>query len=62
MDDRLSSVMLRAALTCDCAFGGPNFDILYVTTPDGRLYRVPTTGRSGYLESPPSRPYIPRAS
>ena len=62
MDDRLSSVMLRAALTCDCAFGGPNLDILYVTTLDGRLYWVPTTGRSGYLESPSRRPYIPPAS
>jgi len=56
MDDRLSSVMLRAALTCDCAFGGPNRDILYITTLDSRLYRVPTTGRCGYIESPSSQP------
>jgi len=61
MDDRLSSVMLRAALTCDCAFGGPNRDILYITTLDSRLYRVPTTGRCGYVESPSSQPYIPPA-
>jgi hypothetical protein len=58
MDDRLSSVMLQAALTCDCAFGGTNRDILYITTLDGRLYRVPNTGRRGYLEPPAGHPFI----
>ncbi len=45
----------------NCAFGGTNLDSLYVTTLDGRLYRVPNTGRRGYLEPPSIRPYIPRA-
>ena len=31
----------------NCAFGGPDLDILFVTTLDGRLYRVPNTGRRG---------------
>ena len=39
----------------NCVFGGPQLDELYVTTLDGRLYRVPNTGRRGYLE-PPSQP------
>jgi gluconolactonase len=46
----------------NCTFGGPNLDILYVTTLDGRLYRVANTGRRGYLEPPLIRPYVPRAS
>ncbi|MBA3450170.1 MAG: SMP-30/gluconolactonase/LRE family protein, partial [Chloroflexia bacterium] len=29
----------------NCIFGGTNLDVLYVTTLDGRLYRVPNTGR-----------------
>jgi gluconolactonase len=45
----------------NCAFGGTNLDILYVTTLDGRLYQVPNTGRRGYLESPSGRPYVPQA-
>ena len=44
----------------NCAFGGTNLDTLYVTTLDGRLYRVPNTGRRGYLEPPSIRPYIDR--
>ena len=31
----------------NCAFGGTNLDILYVTTLDGRLYRVPNTDDAG---------------
>jgi gluconolactonase len=42
----------------NCAFGGPNLDALYVTTLDGRLYRVPNTGRRGYLAPPSIRPSI----
>jgi gluconolactonase len=42
----------------NCVFGGPNLADLYVTTLDGRLYRVPNTGRRGYLEPPSVRPYI----
>lgn len=36
----------------NCAFGGTNLDVLYVTTIDGRLYRVPNTGRRGLLAPP----------
>ena len=46
----------------NCAFGGTNLDTLYVTTLDGRLYRVPNTGRRGHLEPPSIRPYIPQVS
>src|SRR5215203_1521785 len=46
----------------NCIFGGTSLDTLYVTTLDGRLYRVPNTGRRGYLEPPSVRPYIPRPS
>jgi sugar lactone lactonase YvrE len=42
----------------NCAFGGTNLNNLYVTTLDGRLYRVPNSGRGGHLEPPPIRPYI----
>ena len=46
----------------NCIFGGTNLDVLYVTTLDGRLYRVPNTGRRGYLEPPSIRPYVPRSA
>lgn len=36
----------------NCAFGGPGLDVLYVTTIDGRLYRVANTGRRGLLAAP----------
>ena len=42
----------------NCAFGGTSLDVLYVTTLDGRLYRVANTGRRGYLEPPRNRPHI----
>jgi gluconolactonase len=42
----------------NCAFGGMNLDTLYITTLDGRLYRVPNTGRRGYLEPPAGHPFI----
>lgn len=42
----------------NCHFGDPNLDVLYVTTLDGRLYRVPDTGRQGHLQPPPLRPYV----
>jgi gluconolactonase len=45
----------------NCAFGGTNLDILYVTTLDGRIYQVPNTGRRGYLEPPSNRPHMARA-
>lgn len=41
----------------NCIFGGPNLDDLYVTTLDGRLYRVPNSGRRGYLKPPRHRPF-----
>jgi gluconolactonase len=49
---------LPAGNPSNCAFGGPGLDTLYVTTLDGRLYRVPNTGRRGHLQPPPVRPYI----
>jgi len=42
----------------NCAFGGPNLDTLFVTTMDGRLYRIPNTGRRGQLQPPPARPFL----
>lgn len=48
---------LPAGRPTNCAFGGPGLDVLYVTTLDGRLYRVPNTGRSGHLQSPAGSPY-----
>lgn len=48
---------LPAGRPSNCAFGGPNLDVLYVTTIDGRLYRAPNTGRTGHLQPPTVRPY-----
>lgn len=42
----------------NCAFGGPALDVLYVTTLDGRLYRVPNTGRKGRLRVPAGRQFV----
>jgi gluconolactonase len=53
----LEEHLLPAGNPSNCAFGGPDLDNLYVTTLDGRLYRVPDTGRRGYLQSPPVAPY-----
>ncbi len=49
---------LPAGRPSNCAFGGPDLDILYVTTLDGRLYRVPNTGRRGHLQPPAVRPFL----
>lgn len=46
---------LPAGRPTNCAFGGAGLDELYVTTIDGRLYRVPDTGLRGHLQ-PPTRP------
>ncbi|MDQ3412723.1 MAG: SMP-30/gluconolactonase/LRE family protein, partial [Chloroflexota bacterium] len=42
----------------NCAFGGAELDVLYVTTIDGRLYRVANSGRQGVLEPPRLPPYL----
>jgi gluconolactonase len=42
----------------NCHFGGKDLDVLYVTTMDGRLYRIPDTGRKGHMQPPMVRPYI----
>lgn len=42
----------------NCAFGDAALGTLYVTTIDGHLYRVPDTGRTGYLQPPIQRPDI----
>jgi len=41
----------------NCAFGGPDLSDLYVTTMDGRLFRVSDTGRQGALKPPIERPF-----
>jgi gluconolactonase len=53
----LEEHLLPAGRPTNCAFGGPNLDVLYVTTMDGRLYRVANTGRRGALQPPQVRPY-----
>lgn len=42
----------------NCCFGGPDLADLYVTTIDGRLYRVRNTGRMGRLGPPKVRPFL----
>ena len=37
----------------NCTFGDPDLGTLYITTGDGRLYRVSGTGRKGWLLYPP---------
>jgi gluconolactonase len=49
--------LLPAGRPTNCAFGGENLETLFVTTLDGRLYRVPNTGRRGMLPPPASAPY-----
>lgn len=49
--------LLPAGRPTNCAFGGQDLDILYVTTLDGRLYRVANTGRRGQLPQLASGPY-----
>ncbi len=41
----------------NCAFGGPDLTDLYVTTMDGRLFRVVDSGLRGALEPPANRPF-----
>jgi gluconolactonase len=53
---------LPAGQPTNCAFGGPDLDVLYVTTIDGRLYRVANTGRRGRLLPPKQRPRITTGS
>lgn len=48
---------LPAGRPSNCAFGGQALDILFVTTLDGRLYRVANTGRRGHLQPPAARPF-----
>ena len=43
---------LPAGRPTNCAFGGADLGTLYVTTIDGRLYRVANTGRRGHLRPP----------
>ena len=42
----------------NCVFGGPDLDVLYITTFQGHLYRVSNTGRSGVLQPPGTPPFI----
>jgi gluconolactonase len=49
---------LPAGRPSNCAFGDPDLDALYVTTIDGRLYRVRNTGRRGYLQPPAVQPFV----
>ena len=49
---------LPAGRPTNCAFGGADLDVLYVTALDGRLYRVADTGRRGVLPAPHQPPYL----
>lgn len=49
--------LLPAGRPTNCAFGGKDLATLYVTTLDGRLYRVPNTGRRGVLQAPAVSPW-----
>jgi gluconolactonase len=49
---------LPAGRPTNCAFGDTDLATLYVTTMDGRLYRVRNSGRRGYLQPPPVKPYV----
>ncbi len=42
----------------NCAFGDADLATLYVTTIDGRLYRVRDSGRRGRLQPPTIRPFL----
>jgi gluconolactonase len=48
---------LPAGNPTNCAFGGPDLGDLYITTLDGRLYRVPNSGRQGHLRPPAGAPF-----
>ena len=47
-----------AGAPTNCIFGGHDLTHLYVTTLDGRLYRVRNTGLRGALQPPSVRPYV----
>jgi gluconolactonase len=49
---------LPAGRPTNCTFGGPELDDLYVTTNDGRLYRVRGIGRRGLLQPPAVVPFV----
>jgi gluconolactonase len=49
--------LLPAGNPTNCAFGGPDLTDLFVTTLDGRLYRVPNSGRRGQLRPPDQSPF-----
>lgn len=53
----LEEHLLPAGRPTNCAFGGPDQETLYVTTLDGRLYRVRDTGRRGHLQPPAVAPW-----
>lgn len=54
----LEEHLLPAGNPTNCTFGGSNLDVLFVTTLDGRLYRVANTGRRGELQPPSEQPFI----
>ena len=54
----LEQHLLPAGNPSNCAFGGPDLTELYVTTLDGRLYRVPNSGRRGHVQPPAERPFL----
>ena len=41
----------------NCTFGDADLTTLYVTTIDGKLFRVTGVGRKGYLQPPRTKPY-----
>ncbi len=53
----LEEHQVPAGRPSNCAFGGPGLDVLFVTTLDGRLYRVPNTGRRGHLARQGGEPW-----
>jgi gluconolactonase len=53
----LEEHLLPAGSPTNCAFGGPELSDLYITTLDGRLYRVPNSGRQGHLRPPAVAPF-----
>jgi gluconolactonase len=58
----LEEHVLPAGEPTNCAFAGSDLDVLYVTTLDGRLYRVANTGRRGHLGPPTARPFLGEAA
>ncbi|MEO7653882.1 MAG: SMP-30/gluconolactonase/LRE family protein, partial [Bryobacteraceae bacterium] len=50
--DVLEQHPVPAKRPTNCAFGGPDYSTLYVTTTEGHLFRA-STGRRGWLLYPP---------